>query len=1056
MLISGVVGFGSPKISAFFVMLEISIMKKNLLFLFFLLIFVTLSAETETCRSGFCFDCYDSSRGLPQNSVVSFGRGEKNFMFIAGRNSFFRFDGRNFVFPLESAWKNLPTTTLNDFVIASDGNAFLATDAGLWTFNLNKFEVEKIENIKEIGSNPIQSVVFDKKSDRLFGAVRGVGVFSFSKNSIEWFNLENSRLGTNNVNNIFADKSGNIWLGASDGVYFLKKDEQKFRKVEYLEDSVSSFADFDGDSVFAGGKNGLYVIENGEVDKTFSPDEMQIPEITTLKNGSDGRLWIGTNDSGIILFDGGFFEKIGQLPSNNLKTITAFAEDGEGGIWFGTRSGGFCIAKKSALRDFILKDKTVENVVSDTSGNILVNTLDSGIIRLSGDGEREAVLENSRGFSDIFIDSQNNLWASSGETGLYIMQNDSAFKPVRELFESEDDLFPASANLFFEDSDGNIWTNDTKNLSTIFAFMSDRTVEKLVLPLQNAEIAAILQHNGRFYIATKSGDVFEKKQDGSIQPVTPWDRSSFVKKIFADSKQRIWVVTASDKIFIGIEKDIIPFPLRGNLSSGVIHSITEDGHGDFWITTNAGIARFSGGAVDCLINGSCSNVPVSIYGKSRGLPFTECAEGRKSMPALSESGLLFVPMISGVAVFDTDYKEKNNSVPEVGIEKIVAETKEKQDYNSPDLSGKIVLQHHARKIAVFYSAAFFTNPEALLFEYSFDKSAFTATSSGFTELENLDSGTTHTFTVRAYLADDTENFTEKTFSFEIPAEFYQKTAFKLALPFGFALLVFVFVFMNRRLKVMHETEIRRMIDEKTAELQMKNNALKEAVMKDPLTGLMNRRFLFDVEERKIRRFLDSRDRKNHLLDNRISEKNDIVYGVIMMDIDHFKRVNDIYGHDVGDSVLKGIAEIMQNSVRVDDVLIRWGGEEFLIVLKNIPVSKIIEVAKKIRKAIETHPFEIKEGSTVWVTASMGVVFLPFFATDPKLLTFENIITLADLALYNSKENGRDMATFVVPGKNVPKTDDEINGMLGSSEFAAVNDFYAFEKIEPDNFSEFEV
>ena len=1031
-------------------------MKKILSFLFFTLLFFSLSAETETCSGGYCFDCYGTSQGLPQNQVVEFGLSGSGFMFIAGRNSFSRFDGRNFVLPLENIRSSLLSTTFNGFAPAS-GGAFLATDAGLWFFNSDRFDAGTVENIGAVGRNSVRSIAFDKESGRLFGAVGGIGVFEFSANSVDWFNPENSRLETRNVNKVFADRAGNIWLGTTDSVYFLKKGEQKFRRIEYLEDSVSAFADFDGSSVAAGGKNGLYIITgNGEVDKTFASGEIRITEITALKNASDGRLWIGTKNSGIALFDGGSFEKITPPAPDSLKTITALAEDGEGQMWIGTHSGGFCIARQSALRDFILKNETVENAVSDTLGNIWINTLNSGIIRLSGYGENEAVLENSRGFSDIFIDSQNNLWASSGETGLYILQNDSVFKPVKELFESEDDLFPASADLFFEDSDGNIWTNDTKNLSALFAFMSDRTVEKLVLPLQNAEIAAILQHNGRFYIATKSGDVFEKKQDGTIQPVTPWNRSSFVKKIFADSKQRIWVVTAADKIFIGVEKDIIPFPLRGDLSSGVIHSITEDRHGDFWITTNSGVLRFSGETVDCLINGSCSSVPVSIYGKSRGLPFPECAEGRKSMPALSESGLLFVPMISGVAVFDTDYKEKNNSVPEVGIEKIVAETKEKHDYYSPDLSGKFILPHHARKISVFYSAAFFTNPEALLFEYSFDKSAFTGTSSGFAGLENLDSGTAHTFTVRAYLADDTENFTEKTFSFEIPAEFYQKTAFKLTLPLAFIFLLFVFVFMNRRLKIMHETEIRRRIDEKTAELQMKNNTLKEAVMKDPLTGLMNRRFLFDVEERKIRRFIDSRDRKNHLLDNRISEKSDLVYGVIMMDIDHFKRVNDIYGHDVGDSVLKGIAEIMQDSVRVDDILIRWGGEEFLIVLKNIPVSKIIEVAKKIRKAIETHPFEIKEGSNVWITASLGVVFLPFFASDPKLLAFENIVTLADLALYNSKKNGRDMATFVVPGKNTPKTDDEIQGMLGSSEFAAVNDFYSFEKIEPDNFSEFEI
>ena len=117
---------------------------------------------------------------------------------------------------------------------------------------------------------------------------------------------------------------------------------------------------------------------------------------------------------------------------------------------------------------------------------------------------------------------------------------------------------------------------------------------------------------------------------------------------------------------------------------------------------------------------------------------------------------------------------------------------------------------------------------------------------------------------------------------------------------------------------------------------------------------------------------------------------------------------------------------------------------------------MLEVVKKIRKAIEKRPFTTQSGTTIWITVSMGVVFLPFFASNPKLMTFENVTTLADMALYHSKENGRDMATFVVPGEKVPATQEDINSMLSSSEFAAVNGFYTFEKVEPDNFSEFEI
>jgi len=1035
-------------------MFETSIIKKIVYFLSVFAVSAVLYAEAGTCRGGYCFDCYDSSNGLKQNSVVAFGYGKNGFMFVAGRNSFLRFDGRNFVSPLENVRKNLPTTLLNDFAVAADGTAFLATDAGLWFFNSDKFEVETIENIDGIGKNPVDSLTFDKESGKLFGTVRGIGVFAFSKNSVEWFHPENSRLGTKKVNKVFADRSGNIWTGAEDGVYFLKNGEEKFRRVDYIEDSVTAFADFEGDSLFAGGKNGLYRIENGELDKTFTADDIRISEITALKNGSDSRLWIGTKNSGLVLFDGGEFEKIGELPSGAMKTVTAFADDDNGEMWIGTRSEGFCIAKKSALRDFVLNGETVENAVSDTSGNVWINTLDSGIIGFSGDGIRDVTHESQERFSDIFIDSLNNLWASSAGSGLYIMQADPAFKPVRELFDSDEDIFPVSANLFFEDSDGNVWTNDSDRPSEIFVFRNDKTVERFTLPAANAEIVDFLQNNGHFFIVTKRNGVFERKSDASIHPIAIWDREIMIKKVFADSKHRIWIITATDEIFISIETDAVHFPLGGALSSTVLHSLTEDKNGTFWLTTGAGVARFSGSAVDCLINGSCSAVPVSVYGKSRGMPFSECAEGRRSTPALSASGLLFVPMNSGMAVFDTGYAEKFGHTPKVRIEKIIVDSDKKGSY-SAGLSEKILLPNSVRSVRIFYSAPFFADSNELLFDYSIDKHHVTETTAGVADIENL-SGGTHSFTVKAYLSSSREFFSEKTVVFEIPAEFYQKTAFKLALPFVFIFFIFVIVFMNRRLKIMRETEVRRLIDETTAELQMKNNSLKEAVMKDPLTGLMNRRFLFDVEERKIRRFIESKERRNHLRDNRMFEHNDLVYGVIMMDIDHFKRVNDIYGHDAGDMVLKGIAEIMQDSVRIDDVLVRWGGEEFLIVLKNIPVKKIFEVAKKIRKTIEKHQFVAGNGTPIWVTASMGVVFIPFFNFEPKLLSFENIITLADLALYNSKENGRDMATFAIPGKNFPKTEDEINGMLSSCEFAEVNDFYTFEKIEPDNFSEFEI
>lgn len=1018
-------------------------MKKIVLFFLLFVFAVSSYAKTWSCIDGYCFDCYDSSRNLPQNQIVAFAKNNDGYMFVAGRNFLARFDGEEFALPEGGGLESIPTNTINDFVADESGKGYVATDLGLWTADLGKFDDLSFKNVEKVGNLSVTSLAYDRKRALLFGAVSGKGVFVISANDfIEWFSPENSRLGTKNVRKVFADSLGNVWLGTENGVYLLKEGSERFVLIDYLEDSVSAFAEGAENTIYAGGRNGFYTIDDGEVSNRFAGRNVPFPDITALMSDDSGRLWIGTKNSGL------FLDRAASWPVGG--SVTAFARDKEGEMWFGTSAEGFCIAKKSAFKEMIFGNEGVLGVVSDTSGNIFVNK-SKGIVRLGENGKRD-ILSNSH-FDRIFIDRSDNLWAS-GSLGLYIMQPDHTFKPVREIYTSEDDLFPDSSDVFYCDADGNVWVNDPTLRGAVFVFRNDRTAERILLPDADAEVVDIVEHFGRLFVVTKRSGVFELDDSWTLQHVDIWKKELLVKRVFVDSKQRIWNVTLSDEIFIVTEMDAIAFKAVGVREKAVVNSIAEDKNGNIWFMTNAGVAAIKGGDVDCFVNGGCAEMPIIIYDRKDGMSSSECAEGKSADAAVSAEGYLFAPMMKGVAVFDTNFKERGDIVPEVRIERLFSEDGP-TNYLRDD-SGRIVVPNSVKNLKISYSAPLFSGAGAVLFDYYLDNEHVEETTERTVTFTNVQGGT-HEFSVRAYRSGDPLRFSEKKLTFEVSQVFYKKIGFVVTISFLFVFFAAVVVFLDRRLKKIKDFEIKRLIDEKTAELQMLNNSLKEAVMKDPLTGLMNRRYMFEVEERKIRRFIESRDRKIHLMDNRnLLEKNDLVYGVIMMDIDHFKRVNDIYGHDAGDMVLKGVAQIMQDSVRADDILIRWGGEEFLVVLKNIPVKKIFEVAKKIRKAIEQHSFTAQNGSTIWVTVSMGVVFLPFFAQAPKLLTFENIITLADMALYSSKKNGRDMATFVVPGKNIPEKDENVSGMLNSSEFAAVNGFYTFEKIEPDNFSEFEI
>jgi len=161
--------------------------------------------------------------------------------------------------------------------------------------------------------------------------------------------------------------------------------------------------------------------------------------------------------------------------------------------------------------------------------------------------------------------------------------------------------------------------------------------------------------------------------------------------------------------------------------------------------------------------------------------------------------------------------------------------------------------------------------------------------------------------------------------------------------------------------------------------------LSDSTMRDPLTGLFNRRFLEEVETGVVSSVL----RRGSTL------------GVLMCDIDYFKQVNDTYGHETGDTVLKGVAKIFTQELRASDYVIRYGGEEILALLVDADEEKSMETAERIRSKIENKPFKAS-GVPFCKTISIGVSIFP---NDGQQLM--EAVKNADAALYLAKDTGRN-------------------------------------------------
>jgi len=123
----------------------------------------------------------------------------------------------------------------------------------------------------------------------------------------------------------------------------------------------------------------------------------------------------------------------------------------------------------------------------------------------------------------------------------------------------------------------------------------------------------------------------------------------------------------------------------------------------------------------------------------------------------------------------------------------------------------------------------------------------------------------------------------------------------------------------------------------------------------------------------------------------------------MVDLDYFKKINDTYGHGVGDEVLKRVADVIQNSIRNDDTLIRWGGEEFIILINTSKNSQLISISEHIRHSVSEIVFE----SIPSITASLGATLLL------EGESFKTVIERADIALYRAKANGRNRIEVIL-------------------------------------------
>lgn len=384
-----------------------------------------------------------------------------------------------------------------------------------------------------------------------------------------------------------------------------------------------------------------------------------------------------------------------------------------------------------------------------------------------------------------------------------------------------------------------------------------------------------------------------------------------------------------------------------------------------------------------------------IHTKALGSLSGERAEGMHRI-LHDDDGVMWFGGTKGLFRFDQTMPKEYNSAFKTMIRAI----------NGPDSiiyggSGKhpkTVLEYSQNRLRFDYAANSYDGQQGNLYQVFLegnDSGWSNWNSENYQDYSNLYEGD-YRFRVRAKNVYGVIS-EEAAYQFTVKAPWYRSyLAYLLYLLFGFYIIRTISEWRVARINAQKQL-LEELVLARTKQLEEAYAEIEKISLLDPLTGLGNRRHLTQSLV-NLTKPLPNEDR-------RTSRGNR--YAFILIDVDHFKTINDTHGHASGDLILTGIAAILREHCRADDLAIRWGGEEFLLCARVNDEHEALAFASRLRQAVSAAEFTIAEHKQLKTTVSIGVACYPFFPQQDLALTHEQVILVADACLYMAKRNGRD-------------------------------------------------
>jgi diguanylate cyclase (GGDEF)-like protein len=1022
------------------------------------------------------FDHLGLEQGLSQSSVMDVLQDRRGYIWLATEDGLNRYDGTGFKVyrhdPADVA--SLPSSFVWDVEEDAKGDLWIATANGLATWRRASDRIVRQDNV---GGRHIRAIRFARSGEALWIGTRDTGLLRLdvATGQLQPFTHDAANpasLADDRVYALFLDAKGRLWVGTDGGLDVLCSGDPNDKLLgcrhgetfaHYGADPADSGSLSDskvraiqGDSAgalwvgtSAGGVNRLDVA-TGKFERFRNdpavPGSLSHDQVRAILQDADGRIWVGTF-GGLDLFDeahGNFahYRQDSRNPNSLADDhVLALAQDRGGVLWVGTRLGGahkwnplswqFGHVAPDTDSPVGLGSGHVTSFSEDRAGRLWVGTFDAGLYlmdRTAGemapyrhDPKRPKGLPSDRVMA-LHHDHRGDLWIGTGDAGLVrLSAATGAIKTYRSDPRAPRGLSSNGITSILEDADGHLWLgtyggglerfdpqterfthfrHDAKDPSSLggdrVGALAEAADGRLWVATMEKGLDLLDPHSGRFeHFVNRAGDPRSLPTD-------------WVHALYVDAAGSLWVGTHSGLSHLHADgASFETFTSRNGLPSDVVYGIVSDRQGRLWLSTNNGIARLDPRTGE-FVN----------YGVADGLQASEFNFGAWYQ---STSGELFFGGNNGFNAFMPDRLRQAGKAPAVVL---TAVNVGHRPVSGPaDETQRIRLGFRDKVLNLEFAALDYTAPARNRFSYKlegFDPEWVPLSGRRAVSYTNLNPGH-YTFRVKGANSDGKWNEEGVAVAVDVaappwatPWAFTGYSVFLVGAIFGMARI--------QQRKFDREAEYARVLEfrvqertrelsERQRELEKANHDLGQASITDSLTGLANRRFLTEYIEKEVALL---HRRYNRLAEGPITpDLLDLAF--IMIDLDHFKTINDSAGHAAGDAVLRQLRDLLKSVSRSSDIIVRWGGDEFLLVARDLSGDGLVELAERIRARVAQHVFEIGEGRVVRTTCSVGFACYPFFREQLDALSWEQVISVADRALYVAKASGRNAWVGFHPG-----------------------------------------